>query len=151
MQELPRVDIYTDGACSGNPGPGGWAAILVSGGKEKELSGKANPTTNNRMELTAAIEGLKALKRPCRVRLYSDSAYLVNAFTNGWLEKWQKNNWQTSKKEPVENRDLWETLLELSKIHEIEWHKVKGHGDNEYNNRCDRLAVGARTNAQENT
>jgi len=149
LTNKPAVDIYTDGACSGNPGPGGWAAVLIYNGKEKELCGGKKDTTNNQMELTAAIEGLKALKVPCRVRLYSDSAYLVNAFNNGWLKKWQSNGWRTSKKEPVENRDLWEELLALSRIHEIDWIKVKGHADNEYNNRCDRLAVAAVPNGSE--
>lgn len=143
MQDIHSVDIYTDGACSGNPGPGGWAAVLIFGSIEKEIVGQENPTTNNRMELTAAVEGLRALKKPCNVRLYSDSAYLVNAFKNKWLDKWQKNGWQTAKKEPVENQDLWRKLLELAEIHNVEWIKVKGHGDNEYNNRCDKLAVAA--------
>lgn len=143
MQEKKQVEIYTDGACSGNPGPGGWAAVLIYGDIEKEIVGQENPTTNNRMELTAAIEGLKALKKPCRVRLYSDSAYLVNAFKNRWLAKWQQNGWQTAKKKTVENQDLWKSLLEMSETHEIEWIKVKGHSDNVYNNRCDKLAVAA--------
>jgi len=139
----PHVNIYTDGACSGNPGPGGWGTILVYQGKEKELWGFEQETTNNRMELKAAVEGLKALKYPCRVQLYSDSAYLVNAFNKGWLRKWQANGWLTSRKEPVENQDLWRMLLNLSADHEIDWIKVKGHSDNEYNNRCDKLAVEA--------
>ncbi len=143
MQRKPFVQIYTDGACSGNPGPGGWGAILLYEGKEKELQGKEPQTTNNRMELMAAIQALKALKYPCKVRLYSDSAYLVNAFKNGWLAKWQANGWQTAKRQAVENQDLWQELLELAKIHEIEWVKVKGHADNPYNNRCDKLAVQA--------
>lgn len=143
MQDIHSVDIYTDGACSGNPGPGGWAAVLIFGSIEKEIVGQENPTTNNRMELTAAVEGLRALKKPCNVRLYSDSAYLINAFKNKWLDKWQKNGWQTAKKGPVENQDLWRKLLELAEIHKVEWIKVKGHGDNEYNNRCDKLAVAA--------
>lgn len=143
MMEKPLVEIYTDGACSGNPGNGGWAAVLLYKGKEKEIYGSEEHTTNNRMELTAAIEALKALKFPCRVRLYCDSAYLVNAFNNGWLTKWQMNGWINSRKEPVENRDLWEKLLELSSIHDIIWEKVKGHADNKYNNRCDELAVAA--------
>lgn len=148
MADKPYVEIYSDGACSGNPGPGGWAALLLHSKKEKELCGQELLTTNNRMELTAALEGLKALKYPCRVRLYSDSAYLVNAFKNGWLKKWQTNGWMTSKKEPVENQDLWRQLLELSAIHDIDWVKVKGHADNKYNNRCDRLAVEAIKKAQ---
>ncbi len=143
MSEAVQVQIYTDGACKGNPGPGGWGTILLFKGKEKEISGGEKLTTNNRMELQAAIEGLKVLKYPCGVQLFSDSAYLVNAFQKGWLKKWQMNGWKTSKKEPVENQDLWQKLLELSGIHRIEWIKVKGHADNEYNNRCDRLAVEA--------
>lgn len=138
-----EVIIYTDGACSGNPGPGGWAAILMYGDHIKEISGGETSTTNNRMELTAAIEALRRLKRPCRVTLYSDSAYLVNAFEQGWLEKWQQNGWRTSKKEPVENRDLWQTLLELTGRHDVRFRKVKGHHDNPWNNRCDALAVAA--------
>ena len=137
------VHIYTDGACSGNPGRGGWGTILLYRGKEKELSGYEHETTNNRMELTAAIKGLQALKHPCRVKLYSDSAYLVNAFNHGWLKKWQANGWRTVKREPVENQDLWQELLAAAANHEIEWIKVKGHADNEYNNRCDKLAVRA--------
>lgn len=135
-----EVKIYTDGACSGNPGPGGWGAILIYGDIEKELSGFAPHTTNQKMELTAAIEGLKALKVSCRVSLYSDSAYLINAFRQGWLERWQKNNWVNSQKNPVENQDLWRALLSLAENHTIEWIKVKGHADNPYNNRCDALA-----------
>lgn len=143
MSEAAQVQIYTDGACKGNPGPGGWGTILLFKGKEKEISGGEKLTTNNRMELQAAIEGLKALKYPCGVQLFSDSAYLVNAFQKGWLKKWQMNGWKTSKKEPVENQDLWQKLLEMSSVHRVEWIKVKGHADNEYNNRCDRLAVEA--------
>lgn len=145
MSEKQRVDIYTDGACSGNPGPGGWGTILLFGDKQKELAGRESHTTNNRMELQAAVEGLKALKYPCRVKLHSDSAYLINAFKQGWLERWQKNGWRTARKEPVENQDLWQELLTLNNIHEIEWIKVKGHSDNVYNNRCDQLAVQAST------
>lgn len=143
MPKKPHVEIYTDGACAGNPGPGGWAAILIYERKEKELWGNDPSTTNNRMELTAALQGLKALKYPCRVSLYSDSAYLVNAFNNGWLRKWQVNGWKNARKEPVENQDLWQELLALSSLHEIAWNKVKGHADNVYNNRCDKLAVEA--------
>ena len=140
---MKHVEIYTDGACSGNPGPGGWGVILIYQGKEKELSGFEPDTTNNRMELLAALQGLGALKEPCDVKLYSDSAYLVRAFTEGWLENWQFNDWQTANKEPVSNVDLWEALLDVSMLHEVEWAKVKGHADNEYNNRCDKLARGA--------
>ncbi len=135
-----EVEIYTDGACSGNPGPGGWAAVLMHGDKKKEISGGAEQTTNQRMEMKAAVEALKALKYSCRVNLYSDSAYLVNAFNQGWLNKWLKNGWQTSQKKPVENRDLWEELLSLADKHEVKFIKVKGHSDNKYNNRCDKLA-----------
>ncbi|MBQ6374367.1 MAG: ribonuclease HI [Clostridia bacterium] len=139
---MKQVTIYTDGACSGNPGPGGWGAILMYGEKRLELSGYAPHTTNNRMELQALIEALGRLKEPCEVQVYSDSAYLVNAFRQHWLENWQRRNWLTSEKKPVENRDLWEKLLGFDGIHRIEWHKVKGHADNPYNNRCDELATG---------
>ncbi len=139
----PQVDIYTDGACSGNPGPGGWGAILLYGTHEKELSGYAPQTTNQRMELLAAIKGLENLKQPCQVRLYSDSAYLINAFTQRWIPNWQKNGWLNAKKQPVSNADLWRELIRLSDIHDIEWIKVKGHSDNKLNNRCDALARGA--------
>ncbi|MGB9779372.1 ribonuclease HI [Caldanaerobacter sp.] len=141
MNKDEIVEIYTDGACSGNPGPGGWAAVLIYKGVKKEISGYEENTTNNRMELKAAIEGLKALKRPSKVNLYSDSSYLINAFNEGWIERWQKNNWLKSDKTPVENQDLWKELLEVSKPHQINWIKVKGHSDNEYNNLCDRLAT----------
>ncbi len=137
---MKEVTIYTDGACSHNPGPGGWGAVLIFGSHEKEISGFEPRTTNNRMELTAAVKALEALKEPCRVSLYSDSAYLVNTFKQNWLEKWQRNGWKTSNKGPVENQDLWQQLLELTRMHAVEWIKVKGHADNEYNNRCDRLA-----------
>ena len=137
------VDIYTDGACSGNPGPGGWAAILVAQGIEKEISGSVASTTNNRMEMTAAIEALKELKRPCTVRVHSDSAYLVSAFKQGWLDKWQLNGWRNAANDPVSNADLWQDLLRLARPHRIEWIKVKGHADHPYNNRCDKLAVEA--------
>ena len=151
MTEKPLVEIYTDGACSGNPGPGGWAAVLIYNGKEKEISGSVPQTTNNRMEMVAAISGLKTLKFPCRVNLASDSAYLVNAFNSGWLQNWQRNGWKNSRKDPVENRDLWEELLELSKTHDVQWIKVKGHADNKYNNRCDELAVAAIAELRKNT
>ena len=139
---MKEVHIYTDGACSRNPGPGGWGAILLYGELEKEISGFSPRTTNQRMELTAAIEGLKALKYPCKVILYSDSAYLINAFNQGWIRNWLKNGWITSTKNPVENKDLWEALIDLSKTHNIKWVKVKGHSSNELNNRCDELARG---------
>lgn len=143
LSPLREVTIYTDGACSGNPGPGGWGAVLMAGEHVKELSGYEPVTTNNRMELTAAIEALRALKYPCRVKLFSDSAYLINAFQQNWLEKWQQSGWVNSKKEPVENQDLWRALLEAARPHQVEWIKVKGHADNPYNNRCDELARAA--------
>lgn len=135
------VEIYTDGACSGNPGPGGWAAILMARGSEKVISGGDPATTNNRMEITAAIEALRCLKRPCSVRLYSDSAYLVSAFTQGWLDNWQRNGWKNAAGDAVSNLDLWQALLQAGKPHHVDWIKVKGHQDNELNNRCDKLAV----------
>lgn len=135
-----QVELYTDGACSGNPGPGGWGAVLLYGPHKKEISGFVPHTTNQRMELTAAIKGLKQLNRSCRVNLYSDSAYLVNGFTKGWIENWQRNGWLNAKKEPVSNSDLWQALAALSNIHDIKWIKVKGHSDNKWNNRCDALA-----------
>jgi ribonuclease HI len=137
---MKTVQIFTDGACSGNPGPGGWGVILKAGDVEKELSGAAPAATNQRMELQAAIEGLKALKYPCRVELSSDSAYLINAFNQKWLVKWEANGWRNSQGGAVENQDLWRELLKLDKVHSIRWIKVKGHRDNEYNNRCDQLA-----------
>jgi ribonuclease HI len=139
---MKKVLIYTDGACSGNPGEGGWAAILRFGKKEKELSGFEAETTNNRMELRAAIEGLKALKEPCKVELYSDSAYLVNCFENKWLDNWKMNGWINKSKKEVKNMEFWKELNRLNSIHEVKWIKVKGHSDNEYNNRCDKLATG---------
>lgn len=140
---MKEVKIYTDGACSGNPGPGGWGVILLYKGIEKELSGFEEQTTNNRMELTAVIEGLKALKEPCRVKLYSDSAYVVNAFQQGWVNSWKKNGWHRgNKKEELKNVDLWQKLDALLQKHSVQWIKVKGHSDNELNNRCDKLATG---------
>ncbi|MCX7843203.1 MAG: ribonuclease HI [Clostridia bacterium] len=138
---MKRVIIYTDGACSGNPGMGGWAAILKYGEHEKILTGSEDETTNNRMEMIAAIEGLKALKAPCEVELYSDSAYLISGFEKGWIYNWKRNGWITAGKDPVKNIDLWQELDRLNKIHSIKWIKVKGHSDNEFNNRCDKLAV----------
>lgn len=135
-----KVMIYTDGACSGNPGPGGWAAILKYGQHTREISGFEEETTNQRMELTAAIEALSALREPCLAELYSDSAYLINAFEQNWFARWQINGWLNSKKKPVENRDLWLKLLELSSIHQIKWIKVKGHSGHPHNERCDELA-----------
>lgn len=139
---MKTVDIYTDGACKGNPGAGGWSAILVFGGKEKELFGGERVTTNNRMELTAAIEGLKALKEPCRVKLYSDSQYLVNAINKGWLESWKNKGWRKADKSAVLNDDLWKTLDDLLCTHEVEFIWVRGHDGHEYNERCDELASG---------
>ena len=140
---MKKVTIYTDGACSGNPGKGGWGAILMYGNIQKEISGAEKETTNNRMELTAPIEALKLLKRPCKVKVYSDSAYLVNAFLQGWIYNWQMNGWRTSDKKDVKNRELWEEIYKFTQIHKIEWIKVKGHSDNEFNNRCDKMAVEA--------
>lgn len=140
---MDEVIIYTDGACSGNPGKGGWGAILMYGEHRKEISGGELETTNNRMELTAPIEALKLLKKPCIVKIYSDSAYLVNAFLQGWIYNWQKNGWKTSDKKDVKNRELWEEIYKFTKIHKIEWIKVKGHSDNEFNNMCDKMAVNA--------
>ncbi len=137
-----HVVIYTDGACSGNPGAGGWAAILSYRGTEKELSGGEVDTTNNRMEVTAVIRALQALKEPCSVEIYSDSAYTVNAFNEGWIDSWQSSGWRGADKKEVKNRDLWEELLALTKIHTVSFIKVKGHSDNEKNNRCDALARG---------
>lgn len=140
---MKQVTIYTDGACSGNPGPGGWGVVLMFNEFRKEMSGFDPQTTNNRMELTAAIEALCALKEPCEVKLYSDSAYLVNAFQQKWLDNWQKRNWVKSDKKPVENQDLWKELLRLTGVHVVTWIKVKGHASNKENNRCDELATGA--------
>lgn len=141
MAVISEVTIYTDGACSGNPGPGGWAAILMAGGAKKELSGGERDTTNNRMELMAVIEGLRALKRPCKVEIYSDSAYVVNAFSQNWIDKWVRNGWKNSAKAEVANSDLWKELIKLTSVHTVRFNKVKGHADNEFNNRCDELAV----------
>lgn len=137
---MEKVIIYTDGACSGNPGPGGWGAVLMYNDVKKEISGCKKDTTNNVMELTAVVQGLKLLKYPCEVDLYSDSSYVVNAFDKGWIYNWMKNNWQTANKEPVKNKEIWEELYELTKTHKVNFKKVKGHSDNEYNNRCDELA-----------
>lgn len=137
---MKKVDIYTDGACSGNPGKGGWGAILIYNGIEKEISGNAPETTNNRMELLAIINALRSLKENCEVTLYSDSAYSLDPFNKGWIYDWQKNNWKNSSKQEVKNTDLWLALLLETKKHKITWIKVKGHADNEYNNRCDAIA-----------
>lgn len=143
---MKKVMIYTDGACSGNPGPGGWGAVLLYNESRKEISGGETPSTNNRMEIMAAIAALESLKEACEVDLYSDSAYLVNAFKQEWLENWQRNGWKTSKKQPVENQDLWQRLLQQTKKHKVTWHKVKGHAENKENNRCDELARAAIAN-----
>lgn len=146
-ETMRNVQIYTDGACSGNPGPGGWAAILSYNGKEKELSGSMPNTTNNRMELFAVISGIGALKEPCAVDIYSDSAYVVNAFNQHWIDNWQTNGWRTADKKPVENDDLWKLLIQIIKIkkHVVTYHKVKGHADHPQNIRCDALAKSAIT------
>lgn len=139
---MKKVIIYTDGACSGNPGDGGWGAVLRYGDVEKEISGFEKNTTNNKMELTAAIVALNLLKLPCEVELYSDSAYLINGFTKGWIWGWKSNGWKTASKDDVKNVELWKELDRLNRMHKITWIKVKGHSDNEYNNRCDKLATG---------
>lgn len=138
---MKTVDIYTDGACSGNPGVGGYCAILIYNGAEKIVSGFSEDTTNNRMELLSVIKGLEALKEKCKVRLYSDSQYVVDAYNKKWIDSWSVNGWRTSGKKEVKNIDLWTSLLELTNYHQVEFIKVKGHSDNEYNNRCDKIAV----------
>lgn len=138
---MKQVEIYTDGACKGNPGPGGWGAILRYKGVEKEISGGEADTTNNRMELTAVIEALKLLKEPCEVALYTDSQYIANALTQGWAKKWQANNWMRNKKEKALNPELWEVLLNLYDTHKVDVNWVKGHAGHPENERCDRLAV----------
>lgn len=137
---MKKVDIYTDGACSGNPGAGGWAAILFYNGNKKEVSGYDKNTTNNRMELFAIIQGLNQLKEQCEVNVYSDSAYAVDSFNKNWIDSWQKNNWKTADKKDVKNKDLWTDLLIKTGKHNVTFIKVKGHSDNEFNNRCDELA-----------
>ena len=139
---MKEVRIYTDGACRGNPGHGGWGAILVYGRFEKEMSGGDPETTNNRMELTAVIEGLSALKEPCSVTLYSDSRYVVDAFLEGWVYGWEKNGWRRGKEE-VKNPDLWQRLLSLTRVHEVKFEWVRGHNGHDYNERCDKLATAA--------
>ena len=138
---MKTVTLYTDGACSGNPGPGGWGAILEYNGVEKELSGGERETTNNRMELTAVIRGLQALKEPCIVELYSDSKYVIDGLSKGWAENWRAKGWRKADKKPALNPDLWEELLALADIHTLHYHWVKGHAENEFNNRCDEMAV----------
>lgn len=137
---MKKVTIYTDGACSCNPGPGGYGAILIYKQTEKVISGGEANTTNNRMELLAVIKALSALKERCEVSLYSDSAYVVNAISQGWVYGWEHNGWKTSDKQPVKNRELWEDLIKLISYHKVEFIKVKGHADNEYNNHCDEIA-----------
>lgn len=138
---MKKVSLYTDGACSGNPGPGGWGAVLVYNGREKRISGGERLTTNNRMELTAAIEGLSALTEPCEVHLVSDSKYLIDGMTKGWARSWKSKSWKKSDGKPALNPDLWEKLLCLSEVHKITYEWIKGHAGHEYNEICDRLAV----------
>lgn len=140
---MKTVILYTDGACSGNPGPGGWGALLIWNGTEKELSGGEKNTTNNRMEMKAVIEGLRALKENCHVKIHSDSALIINAFNQNWITNWKKRDWKKANRKPVENQDLWKEMLNVMKPHKVEWIKVKGHSTNELNNRVDRLAVEA--------
>lgn len=135
--------IYTDGGCRGNPGPGGWAAVLYEGSTPSRISGGERETTNNRMEIKAAIEGLKTLNKPSKVKVHSDSAYLINALTKGWLSGWEKNGWRKSNKKPIQNKDLWRELLEASRPHEVEWVKVEGHAGNPGNELCHRLVQAA--------
>ena len=139
MAELPSVEIFTDGACRGNPGPGGWAALIRSGTREKEIGGGEALTTNNRMELTAAIEALNALKRPCRVELHTDSNYVRDGITK-WIHAWQRNGWRTADRKPVKNADLWQQLLDAAARHQVRWHWVKGHSGHPENDRVDALA-----------
>jgi ribonuclease HI len=139
----PDVTIYTDGACTGNPGPGGWAALILDGGQERAITGAQPSTTNQRMELTAAIEGLAAVAGRRRVHVYSDSAYVVNCFRDRWWERWERNGWTGSGKQPVANRELWERLLAETRRHDVVWHKVRGHSGDVMNERVDRLARGA--------
>ncbi|MDE7084101.1 MAG: ribonuclease HI [Clostridia bacterium] len=145
---MKKVILYTDGACSGNPGVGGWGAVLMYNGHEKRISGAEQSTTNNRMELFAVISGLECLKEPCEVTVYSDSAYTVNAFTGGWVYGWEKSGWRKADNKPVLNVDLWQRLLALTRVHKVGFVKVKGHADNEYNNICDKLATDAIKNFQ---
>lgn len=141
MSAIKKVDIFTDGACSGNPGPGGWGAILRYGEVEKEISGGESDTTNNRMEMTAVIEALRLLKYPCEVTVYSDSQYVCNGINNHWVDNWRKNGWKTSQRQPVANKELWEELLKLLDIHKVTFVWVRGHNGHPENERCDRLAV----------
>lgn len=145
---MKQVILYTDGACSGNPGVGGWGAVLMFKGAEKRISGAEKDTTNNRMELFAVISGLECLKEPCEVTVYSDSAYTVNAFNNGWIYAWERDGWKKSDNKQVLNTDLLKRLLALTRLHSVKFVKVKGHADNEYNNICDKLATDAIKNFQ---
>lgn len=138
---MKKIDIYTDGACSCNPGPGGWAAVLIYKDNIKKISGFVNETTNNRMEIFSIIKAFDALKQHCRVDVYSDSSYVINSFNKGWIDNWESNNWKKSNKKQVENQDLWRQLLLYVKKHKVTWHKVKGHSENKYNNLCDKLAT----------
>ena len=138
---MKEVTIYTDGACSGNPGKGGWGCVLIYKDYQKEFSGYDANTTNNKMELTAVIEALKKLKEPCKVDLYTDSAYVSNAFLNNWIEVWKNNGFKNSNNKPILNLELWQELIKLCVIHNVTFHKVKGHSDNELNNLCDKLAT----------
>ena len=140
---MHKVKLYTDGACSGNPGNGGWGAILLCDSKKLELNGGIPDTTNNRAELLAVINGLSCLRQPCEITVYSDSAYVVNAFNQNWIQDWQNKGWRTNGKKAVQNVDLWKQLLEVIKPHKVSFVKVLGHSDNEYNNRCDKLARAA--------
>ena len=140
--DMKHVIIYCDGACSKNPGPGGWACVLNYKGNKKELSGFVEESTNNRMELTAVMQGLLALNESCNVSIFTDSAYIHNAFDKGWIISWQNNGWRRADKKPVENKDLWQHILNLSKNHRVTWHKVMGHSNDETNNHCDKLARG---------
>ncbi len=142
ISSMKKVELYTDGACSGNPGVGGWGVVLIYGEHVKEFSGVMELTTNNQMEITAVIEGLKRLKEPCDVTIYTDSAYTMNAFSEGWITSWQMNGWKTASKKPVKNCELWQSLLQELSRHKVTWVKVKGHADNKYNNICDKLATG---------
>ena len=138
-----HITIYTDGSCSGNPGPGGWAALLIYSGSERVITGAEKLTTNNRMELAAVVESLRVLKEPCNVRVFTDSAYIANAFNDNWIDAWIGRGWKTASKKPVKNQDLWKDMLSLMEKHEVEFVKVKGHADDELNNRVDGLAVEA--------
>jgi len=140
-KEFKQVELYSDGACSGNPGPGGWGAILRFKGTEKELSGGEKETTNNRMELMGVIAGLESLKEPCQVSIFTDSQYIANAFLKNWLESWQKNGWKTAARKPVKNRELWERLLVQASRHNLAWNWIRGHAGHPENERCDKLAV----------